>query len=146
MLIALIVASPAQVCGPLSVIAPVAVTEPVKALNGAANESAQPASSTEILALTNDGSQCWVTFQAPLRFGQLLPFSLPASLPVRLEVEASDELEAHAPRKRAASRYLVISVRSACADPPLRAQSNIGACSGLAVGSTQFAAHIGSSG
>ena len=90
-------------------MAPVAVRWPVKPSNGAANESAQFTSVTDRLELTNDGSQCFVTLQAPPTSGQPLPLALPAVLPVGVGVEVSVALEEHAPRNRATSRILVMA-------------------------------------
>jgi hypothetical protein len=100
---ALAVASPVQLWGPLKVILPVSLTLPLKPLKGAANDSAQAVSVTVKLMPTSEESQCAVTFQVPLRSGQpalaapALP-PLPASAP-----EPPDELELQAPKSRTAA-------------------------------------------
>jgi hypothetical protein len=77
---ALAVAVPEHVCGPPSAIFPSFVTDPVKPLNGAANESEQSVCVTMTLCPTNDGSQWAVIFHAPATSGH-------APLPEDVELE-----------------------------------------------------------
>src|SRR6187399_3418311 len=62
---------PVQLCGPLRVTSPSALTDPVKPSNGAANPSEQPVWVSAALMPTSDASQCIVTFQVPVKFGQV---------------------------------------------------------------------------
>ena len=103
---ALAVASPVQLWGPLKVILPASLTLPVKPLKGAANDSAHAVSVTVKLMPTSVASQCAVTLHVPLTSGQpalgapalpALP-PLPASAP-----EPPDELELQALSSRTAA-------------------------------------------
>jgi hypothetical protein len=95
--IALDVAVPEHVCGPVSEILPSAVTVPVKPLKGAANVREHELSVTTAAWPTRDASQCWVTFQLPLTSGQ--PEVVPDGEP-----ELELELELHATTERTSAR------------------------------------------
>ena len=108
-------ASPVQVWGPVSATFPSAVTLPLKPSNGAANESAQSVSVTVKLMPTREASQCAVTFQAPLRFGQpalpvLPPFAV-AEPSVELELQALSS-KAPANRPRIIPRWYLLRPRA----------------------------------
>lgn len=104
---ALAVASPVQLWGPLKVIFPAALTVPLKASNGAAKESAQLASVTTNWLPTSDESQCSVTVQVPLTSGHAV-FSGPPS-PAALG--GSDELQLHTPHRASAANKARIIAR-----------------------------------
>jgi len=92
--IALAVALPVQLWGPLSVIRSSALTLPVNWSKGAANESTQSFSVTLTLNPTSDDSQCSLTFQVPLTSGHASP-PAPAApdslLRSELELQASSK-------------------------------------------------------
>ncbi len=92
--IAVAVAEPAHVCGPLTVILSSLVTVPVKPLNGAPKESAQPLCVTTAFCPRSDASQCAVIFHVPATSGHVAPLA-PA---------AGDALEPHASNRERTAR------------------------------------------
>jgi hypothetical protein len=93
--IALAVAVPVQLWGPLRVTLPSLVKVPVKPLNGAANESEQSFCVTTTLCPMSEESQCAVIFHVPAMLGQVALPSPPL---------AEDELELHAGSNGSAAR------------------------------------------
>ncbi|MEI9937758.1 MAG: hypothetical protein WDO69_11115 [Pseudomonadota bacterium] len=90
---ALVVAVPVHVRGPLRVIFPSALTLPLNASKGAETASAHAFSVTCKLMPMNDESQWSAMFHSPLTSGQLLLPELPAVLSAP---DGSEELELHA--------------------------------------------------
>jgi hypothetical protein len=110
--IAVALAVPEHVCGPLSEIFPSAVTEPVKPSNGGANERAHCFSVTTAAFPTSDASQCAVTFQLPETSGQVAP-----PLDEADDDDAAGELELlHAARTRR-TRARIGSSYAKCTSP-----------------------------
>ncbi len=111
-------AVPLQVCGPLTVIFPSAVTLPVKPSNGALNVSEQSLFSVTVTAWpTSEVSQWAVTFHAPETSGHA---PLPPSPLVVPPVD--DELELHAATTKATTRTprvrtMPASIRQLWPDP-----------------------------
>jgi hypothetical protein len=97
---------PVQLCGPVSVILSSLVALPMNWSNGAAKLSAQAFSVTFKVSPTSEASQCWVTFQLPLRSGQLGAPELP---PPAGAGESLSEPQAGRPRRRQANRNLIIA-------------------------------------
>lgn len=69
--ISALLALPLHVCGPVRLTSPAAVTEPLNPLKGAAKAKLQPVWVTSAFFPTKLVSQCSLTVQLPLTFGQL---------------------------------------------------------------------------